>query len=84
MLKIDRSFVIGLDKDAQNSSAKVVAAVIAMARALEMDVVAEGIETTEQRDALMALGCEFGQGYLLGRPAPIARWTAESSKLFPV
>jgi len=84
MLKIDRSFVIGLDRDAQNSSAKVVAAVIAMARALEMDVVAEGIETTEQRDALMALGCEFGQGYLLGRPAPIARWTAESSKLFPV
>ncbi|HEV2608107.1 MAG TPA: EAL domain-containing protein, partial [Xanthomonadaceae bacterium] len=84
MLKIDRSFVAGLDKNAQNSSAKVVAAVIAMAHALEMDVVAEGIETTEQRDALMALGCVFGQGYLLGRPAPIGRWTAPSSKLFPV
>jgi diguanylate cyclase (GGDEF)-like protein len=84
MLKIDQSFVAGLDKDAQNSSAKVVAAVIAMANALGMDVVAEGIETTEQRDALMSLGCEFGQGYLLGRPAPIGRWTAPSSKLFPV
>jgi EAL domain-containing protein (putative c-di-GMP-specific phosphodiesterase class I) len=84
MLKIDRSFVVGLDREAQNNSAKVVAAVIAMANALGMDVVAEGIETTEQRDALMALGCELGQGYLLGRPAPIARWTAESSKLFPV
>ena len=84
MLKIDRSFVVGLDKGAQNSSAKVVAAVIAMAHALEMDVVAEGIETTVQRDALMALGCEFGQGYLLGRPAPIGRWTAPSSKEWPV
>ena len=38
----------------------------------------------KNRDALMALGCEFGQGYLLGRPAPISRWTAENSKLFPV
>jgi diguanylate cyclase (GGDEF)-like protein len=75
-LKIDRSFVAGLEKNAQSSSAKVVAAVIGMAHALEMDVVAEGIETIEQRDVLMALGCEFGQGYLLGRPAPIAAWLA--------
>jgi EAL domain-containing protein (putative c-di-GMP-specific phosphodiesterase class I) len=76
MLKIDRSFVAGLGKDTQSSSAKVVAAVIGMAHALEMDVIAEGIETIEQRDALMALGCEFGQGYLLGRPAPIDQWSA--------
>ncbi len=80
VLKIDRSFVAGLDKDAQNNSAKVVAAVIGMAHALEMDVVAEGIETIEQRDALMALGCEFGQGYLLGRPAPIKHWTARQAE----
>ena len=75
VLKIDRSFVAELDKDATNSSAKVVAAVIGMAHALDMDVVAEGIETAEQRDALMAMGCEFGQGFLLGRPAPIGYWT---------
>ena len=79
VLKIDRSFVIGLDPDAQNSSAKVVAAVIAMARALDMQVVAEGIETDEQRSALMALGCELGQGYLLGRPAPVSHWPAGAS-----
>jgi EAL domain-containing protein (putative c-di-GMP-specific phosphodiesterase class I) len=75
MLKIDRSFVAGLDQEAQNSSAKVVAAVIAMARALEMDVVAEGIETVEQGNALIALGCDFGQGFLFGKPAPIGDWT---------
>ncbi|HEY2345971.1 MAG TPA: EAL domain-containing protein [Xanthomonadaceae bacterium] len=74
VLKIDRSFVAALDRDAQGSSAKIVGAVIAMARALEMDVVAEGIETVEQRDALTALGCDYGQGYLLGRPAPVAHW----------
>ncbi len=78
VLKIDRSFVMALDKDAQSNSAKVVAAVIAMANALDMAVVAEGIETVEQRDALMTLGCEYGQGYLLGRPAPIANWLAPS------
>jgi diguanylate cyclase (GGDEF)-like protein len=72
MLKIERSFVAGLDRHAQNNNAKVIAAVIGMAQALEMDVVAEGIETVEQRDALVALGCEYGQGFLIGRPAPIA------------
>jgi len=41
-----------------------------------MNAVAEGIETVAQRDALVELGCEFGQGYLLGRPAPIGHWIA--------
>ncbi|MBA2239465.1 MAG: EAL domain-containing protein, partial [Lysobacter sp.] len=45
-----------------------------------MDVVAEGIETEEQRSALLALGCEFGQGYLLGRPAPLSHWLALQEK----
>ncbi|MBS0465233.1 MAG: EAL domain-containing protein, partial [Proteobacteria bacterium] len=74
ILKIDRGFVAALDARAQSSSAKVVAAVVAMARALDMQVVAEGIETVEQRDALIALGCDYGQGFLLGRPAPAAHW----------
>ena len=52
------------------------AAILALARALGMDVVAEGIETEEQRNALVALGCEYGQGFLLGRPAPMAHWLA--------
>ncbi|HTD27756.1 MAG TPA: EAL domain-containing protein [Xanthomonadaceae bacterium] len=77
MLKIDRVFVAELGKDGKRSSASVVAAVLALARALEMTVVAEGIETLEQRNALAALGCELGQGYLLGRPAPIGHWLAD-------
>jgi predicted signal transduction protein with EAL and GGDEF domain len=70
-LKIDRSFVAELTKGAQITGSTVVTAVLAMARALGMEVVAEGIETREQLDALVSMGCEYGQGYLLGRPAPI-------------
>jgi diguanylate cyclase (GGDEF)-like protein len=79
MLKIDRSFVTQLCSGSK-SSTSVVAAVLALAQALEMDVVAEGIEKPEQRDTLLAMGCRFGQGYLLGRPAPIARWLSASSE----
>jgi len=52
----------------------VVAAILALARALGIQVIAEGIETAAQRNALLRMGCEFGQGFLLGRPAPIERW----------
>ena len=76
MLKVDRAFVAELGTDGKSSSASVVAAVLALARALDMNVVAEGIETHAQRAALAAMGCEFGQGYLLGRPAPIGHWLA--------
>ena len=76
ILKIDRSFVAELGEDTQNTSSTVVAAVLALARALGMDVVAEGIETRDQQRALAAMGCEFGQGYLLGRPAPLQHWLA--------
>ncbi len=74
VLKIDRTFVVGLGTGASKASTSVAAAVLALARALEMDAVAEGIETAAQRDALLALGCRIGQGYLLGRPAPLAHW----------
>jgi diguanylate cyclase (GGDEF)-like protein len=73
MLKIDRSFVQALD-GGTNAATSVVAAILAMARALNIQVVAEGIETQAQRTALLRMGCEFGQGYLFGRPAPIAHW----------
>ena len=80
ILKIDRAFVAELGKEGKSSSASVVSAVLALARALDMTVVAEGIETNSQRDALMAMGCEYGQGYLLGRPAPMAHWLAGSTQ----
>ncbi|HEY2793194.1 MAG TPA: EAL domain-containing protein [Micromonosporaceae bacterium] len=64
-LKIDRSFVVGVaDADPDRS---IVRAILAMADSLGLDVVAEGIERPEQRDALIDLGCGFGQGYLFGR-----------------
>lgn len=74
MLKIDRAFVHALGDDVHTTTTTVVAAIIALARALGIQVIAEGIETPAQRDALLAMGCELGQGYLLGRPAPIGRW----------
>jgi len=77
ILKIDRAFVSELGKQGKNSSASVVAAVLALALALDMNVVAEGIETPEQRNALLGMGCELGQGYLLGRPAPRGHWLAK-------
>ena len=76
MLKIDRSFVVALGSSSDQSSTSILIAILALARALGMTVVAEGIETEEQRDALVALGCDYGQGYLLGRPAPIEQWLA--------
>ena len=75
-LKIDRAFVSELGKEGKTSSASVVAAVLALAQALNLNVVAEGIETQEQRNTLVAMGCHLGQGYLLGRPAPIGHWLA--------
>lgn len=68
-LKIDRSFVhdLHLDPDA----APIVEAIIALARKLKLDIVAEGVEYEAQRDALVDGGCGALQGYLLGRPMPI-------------
>ena len=71
MIKIDRTFLAALGK--QSNTSAVVSAVIALARALDMAVVAEGIETEEQHRILLGLGCEFGQGYLFGRPTPFTR-----------
>jgi diguanylate cyclase (GGDEF)-like protein len=71
VLKVDRVFVEGLDKAADGSAA-IVAAIIALARALDIQVIAEGIETPTQRSALAAMGCVMGQGYLLGRPTAAA------------
>ena len=79
MLKIDRSFVVGLGGSGTDNSTSIVTAILTLARALGMDVVAEGIETQEQRDVLIALGCQYGQGYLLGRPAPVAHWLAREA-----
>jgi diguanylate cyclase (GGDEF)-like protein/PAS domain S-box-containing protein len=65
-LKIDRSFVSPIsDEDA---NAEIVRTIISMARNLGLGVIAEGIESHDQLEMLIGLGCEFGQGYLLSRP----------------
>ncbi len=69
VLKIDRSFVSGLGEDPHETT--IVAAIVQMASALDLQVVAEGIETDQQRGELLRLGCERGQGYLFARPMPL-------------
>jgi EAL domain-containing protein (putative c-di-GMP-specific phosphodiesterase class I) len=66
-LKIDRSFVKGLSKDGNDSA--IVRAVVTVAKSLNMDVTAEGVETDQQRVELKALGCDRGQGFFFARPA---------------
>ncbi|MFC3457919.1 putative bifunctional diguanylate cyclase/phosphodiesterase [Massilia haematophila] len=68
-LKVDRSFVKDLPGDAHAGA--IVEAILALARTLDLTVVAEGVETREQRDFLAGHGCQVLQGYLLGRPIPI-------------
>ena len=85
-LKIDQSFVRDMTIDSEDAA--LVAAIIAMGHSLNIPVVAEGIETTEQLDFLTANGCDMGQGFYIGRPLPFAellawftgenRWTLAS------
>jgi diguanylate cyclase (GGDEF)-like protein/PAS domain S-box-containing protein len=65
-LKVDRSFVTGLGASTEDGA--IVAAAIAFARALHLDVTAEGVETIEQLARLRAMGCDQIQGFLLSRP----------------
>ena len=85
LLKIDRAFVQALDDvdHERGNSSPIVTAILALARALDIRVIAEGIETPSQRQALAALGCELAQGYLLDRPAPIEHWLACEARASP-
>lgn len=67
-LKIDQSFVRELVTSPSDRA--IVKTIIAMAHSLNLDVIAEGVETTAQRDVLCELGCVHFQGYLFGRPMP--------------
>jgi PAS domain S-box-containing protein/diguanylate cyclase (GGDEF)-like protein len=67
VLKIDRSFVAGIDQDA--SSAAIARSILSLGAELELVVVAEGIETEAEAKVLRNLGCSVGQGYLYSRPS---------------
>jgi PAS domain S-box-containing protein len=69
-LKIDRSFVSALPNNVEDTA--IARAVVALGHSMNMNVVAEGVETMEQARALAELGCEEIQGYLLSRPLPAA------------
>ncbi len=67
VLKIDRTFVEGLS-DPAGATGSLVMAIVAMAKALSIETIAEGVETTAQASRLSALGCDQMQGYLFARP----------------
>ncbi len=68
ILKIDRAFIVDLVRDAASHS--IVSAIVNLAHDLDMTVVAEGVETAEQYDAVRWLGCDSYQGFYFARPAP--------------
>jgi EAL domain-containing protein (putative c-di-GMP-specific phosphodiesterase class I) len=77
-LKIDRSFVARMDADA--SASAIVRGVALLARSLEVDVVAEGVERPSQEQMLRALGCDAAQGWLYARPSPDLETAVETAE----
>jgi diguanylate cyclase (GGDEF)-like protein/PAS domain S-box-containing protein len=73
-LKIDRSFVAAIGRGPRN--AQIVGAMVSLSKSLGMEVVAEGVETEEQRQHLLDLGCTYAQGYLFSKPLPLPDFEA--------
>ena len=70
-IKIDQSFIRNLGTDESDNA--LCEAIIVMAHKLGFKVIAEGVETLEQKDMLLSYGCDFAQGYLISRPLPFAQ-----------
>jgi diguanylate cyclase (GGDEF)-like protein len=85
VIKLDRAFVSGLGQGerAENGDDAITCAVIGLASAFDLTVVAEGVETREQHQRLLQLGCDAAQGYLYGRPAPPEQWARPTTSQAP-
>jgi EAL domain-containing protein (putative c-di-GMP-specific phosphodiesterase class I) len=68
-LKLDRVLVQDIDTDPQ--AARIAETVVVLAHTLGLPTIAEGIERPEQAEGLAAMGCQYGQGWLFGRPQPL-------------
>ena len=68
-VKIDQSFVRDITTDSSDKA--IVRTIIAMAYSMNLDVIAEGVETVAQQQLLLKKGCKHYQGYLFGKPVPI-------------
>jgi EAL domain-containing protein (putative c-di-GMP-specific phosphodiesterase class I) len=74
-IKIDKSFVLGMEDNA--GDAAIVRSTIELGRNLSLQVTAEGVETATVYDSLVALGCDFAQGFHVGRPVPAEALTRD-------
>jgi len=73
-LKIDQSFVRDILTDPEDAA--IARAIVVLARAMSLEVIAEGVETEAQRNSLLALDCHLFQGYWYGKPVPLANFEA--------
>ncbi|MEJ2398151.1 MAG: EAL domain-containing protein, partial [Gammaproteobacteria bacterium] len=78
-IKIDKSFVDGVASESDDHA--IVYSIIALAKSLDKHIIAEGIETREQKEALEEAGCHWGQGYLFSRPLPVDECEAMLEKM---
>ena len=84
-LKIDRGFIRDLEHDTEDAA--IISAIVALGRALDLKIVAEGVETAAQQQFLTRLGCNSLQGFLLGRPMPadhFVEMTTQGTAIKPV
>jgi EAL domain-containing protein (putative c-di-GMP-specific phosphodiesterase class I) len=73
VLKIDRQFISEIASGSTRSG--IISAILTLARTMGLRVVAEGVETEAQRNVLLQLGCQYGQGYLWSRPLPASQFS---------
>ncbi|HLD65545.1 MAG TPA: EAL domain-containing protein [Pseudomonas sp.] len=80
-LKIDRGFVRDLEHDSDDAA--IISAIVALGKALNLRIVAEGVETRQQQNFLIGLGCDVLQGFLLGRPLPVEQFMPAIIRVLP-